>query len=164
VFSPAGARARFEEWLPGERLRPQAEGDLGRRMARAFEEAFDEGARRVVVVGSDLPSLSREDVLDAIESLDAHDVAIGPATDGGYYLLALKRPDAGLFEAVPWSTPGVLAATLERAGRLGRSVRVLRTAGDLDTAEDLAADWPRIAPLLPDALRREVAARIGRTA
>ena len=101
-------------------------------------------------------------MLEAIESLDHQDLVIGPATDGGYYLLALKRADPGLFQGVPWSTPQVLTATLDRAGRLGRSVRVLRTLGDVDTAEDLAADWGRIAPILPESLRREVAALVGK--
>ena len=162
VFSPPAARARIAEWLPGEALLEQSEGDIGERMARAFEEAFARGARRVVLVGTDVPALSREDVLEAIESLDDQDVVIGPATDGGYYLLALKRADRGLFQGIPWSTPQVLTATLDRAVRLGRSVRVLQTLGDVDTAEDLAADWRRVGPLLPEGLRREVAALIGK--
>jgi rSAM/selenodomain-associated transferase 1 len=162
LFSPPQSRARMEEWLPGETLVPQVEGDLGQRMARAFDEAFRRGARRVAVIGTDVPSLSREDVLDALCSLDDQDLVIGPASDGGYYLLAMKRPDPGLFQGVPWSTPQVLTATLDRAGRLGRSVRVLRTLGDVDTVEDLAADWGRIAPILPEPLRQEVAALVGR--
>lgn len=162
LFSPPQSRARIEQWLPGETLLAQAEGDLGERMARAFGEAFDRGARRVAVIGTDVPSLSREDVVEALCSLDDQDLVIGPATDGGYYLLAMKRPDPGVFQGVPWSTPQVLTATLDRAGRLGRSVRVLRTLGDVDTVEDLAADWGRIAPILPEALRREVAPLVGR--
>ena len=162
VFSPPEARERIAEWLPGEALAEQSEGDIGERMARAFEESFARGARRVVLVGSDVPALSREDVMEAIESLDDQDVVIGPAADGGYYLLALKRADPGLFQGIEWSTPHVLTATLDRAVRLGRSVRVLHTLADVDTAEDLVADWRRIAPLLPEELRHEVAVRIGK--
>jgi rSAM/selenodomain-associated transferase 1 len=161
-FTPAAARAEVARWLPGTALRAQAEGDLGARMAAAFDEAFGTGARRVVIVGTDVPGLGREDVREALEGLDEHDVVVGPATDGGYYLLALKAPAPELFRAVPWSTPGVLAATLERAAHLGRSVRVLRTLGDVDTVEDLAADWGRIAPLLPEPVRREIAVRVGK--
>ena len=157
AFSPAAAGEALARWLPGEALAAQCEGDIGERMSRAFEDAFSRGARRVVLVGSDVPALTREDVVDAIESLDDQDVVLGPAADGGYYLLALKRPEPGLFDGIPWSTPQVLAATLDRAVRLGRSVRVLRTLGDVDTVEDLAGDWTRIAPLLPEGLRREVA-------
>jgi rSAM/selenodomain-associated transferase 1 len=162
VFSPEAAREAVAAWLPGERLLAQSGGDIGERMSRAFEEAFARGARRVVLVGTDVPALTREDVVEALESLDDQDVVLGPAADGGYYLVALRRPEPGLFQGIPWSTPQVLAATLDRAVRLGRSVRVLRTIGDVDTAEDLAAEWTRIAPLLPDGLRREVARLIGK--
>ena len=159
-FAPAGARPAIEAWLSGEALVAQAEGDLGLRMAAAFREAFESGARRVALVGSDVPWLAREDVLEALESLAEHDLVLGPATDGGYYLVALKRGDPGLFRGVPWGTQGVLAATLERAGALGRSVRALRTLGDVDTPEDVAADWGRLAPLLPPAVRAAVASAL----
>ncbi|HUG53726.1 MAG TPA: TIGR04282 family arsenosugar biosynthesis glycosyltransferase [Vicinamibacteria bacterium] len=157
-FDPPAARAAMAAWLPGESLFPQPPGDLGQRMSAAFAEAFRLGARRVAIIGTDVPWAAREDVLDALEGLDEHDLVIGPATDGGYYLLALKRLEPGLFLDVPWSTPGVLAATLDRAAALSLGVRTLRTLGDLDTAEDVAADWRRLAPLLPAALRAELAA------
>jgi rSAM/selenodomain-associated transferase 1 len=162
LFDPDDAGPRLRDWLPGQRLQPQGDGDLGTRMERAFAEAFRGGARRAALIGTDVPMLARTDVLDALESLDVHDVAVGPAADGGYYLLALKGPAPELFRGVPWSTPHVLAATLDRAARLGQSVRVLRTLGDVDTADDLASDWDRIAPLLPADLRRRVAARLGK--
>jgi uncharacterized protein len=161
-FAPAHARDAIAEWLPGQDCRPQADGDLGARMADAFEQAFRAGARRVVLVGTDVPGIGREDVREAFESLDAHDVVIGPASDGGYWLLALGDPAPALFRDVPWSTPRVLETTLARAARLPRGVRVLRTLGDVDTAADLAADWDRIAALLPAGVRAEVAARLGR--
>jgi rSAM/selenodomain-associated transferase 1 len=162
LFDPPDAGPRIAEWLPGQPLLPQGDGNLGQKMASAFAEAFRRGARRVALVGSDVPSIAREDVLDALESLDEHDVVVGPATDGGYYLLALKRPEPELFRDVPWSTADVLATTLDRAAGLGHSVRVLRARGDVDTAEDLAADWDLIAPLLPATLRRELAAVLGK--
>ena len=163
-FAPPESRQDLEEWLPGQVLVPQVDGDLGTRMKSALAHAFGQGARRAALIGTDVPSLDREDVLGAFESLDEHDVVVGPATDGGYYLLATKRPEPELFRDVPWSTPQVLAATLDRAARLGRSVRVLRTLGDVDTPEDLAADWTRIARLLPEPLRQEVGGLIGRSA
>jgi len=128
-------------------------------MERVFDELFRRGARRVALIGTDVPALSREDVRGALESLDDHDVAVGPATDGGYYLLALKRPEPELLRDVPWSTPDVLTTTLDRAARLGLSVRVLRTIGDVDTIEDLAAEWETIRSLLNE----EIAQRIDRT-
>ena len=100
-FSPPAAREAVAAWLPGETLVAQSEGDIGARMSRAFEDVFARGARRVALVGTDVPSLTREDVVEAIESLDDQEVVIGPATDGGYYLLALKRPDPVFSRASP---------------------------------------------------------------
>jgi uncharacterized protein len=155
-FAPLDARREIDDWLPDEVVHPQCEGDLGTRMARAFEDLFARGARRIALVGSDLPFLSRDDVREAFDSLHHHDVVLGPATDGGYYLIALERPQPELFRAVAWSTGTVLATTLERAAGLGLSVRVLPALGDVDTAEDLVADWTRLAPILPERLRAEL--------
>ena len=122
----------------GRTFEPQSEGDIGERMAHAFA-LFQRGARRVVLIGSDVPALAFEDVRGALESLDDQDVVIGPATDGGYYLLALKACRPRLPARGDGARDDVLTATLDRAVRLGRSVRVLRTIGDVDTVEDLAA-------------------------
>jgi rSAM/selenodomain-associated transferase 1 len=161
VFDPPEARAAVEAWLPGSALAPQAAGDLGARMSAAFHDAFARGARRVALIGTDVPWVSRDDVLDALLSLDRDDVAIGPATDGGYYLLALGRPEPELFRDVPWSTAEVLARTLERAAARGLGVNVLRTRGDVDTVEDLRAAWPRVRLLLEPALAAAVGERLG---
>jgi hypothetical protein len=117
-------------------------------MAAAFDEAFRRGARRAAIIGTDAPSVSRELVLEALGALNDHDLAVGPASDGGYYLLALDRPRPELFEGIAWSTPSVLAATRERAARLGLRVRVLRSLTDVDTLADLRTEWPRIRALL----------------
>lgn len=159
-FDPPDARPALEAWLPGQVLVAQSAGDLGVRMAAAFEEAFARGARRVAIIGSDVPWISRDDVLEALESLDRDDLAIGPATDGGYYLLALRRPEPALFREIPWSTSGVLAATLGVAAARGLGVNVLRTLGDIDTVDDLRAAWPRLRPLLDVALAREIGAAL----
>jgi rSAM/selenodomain-associated transferase 1 len=158
VFDPPEAGAAIGEWLgvPSGVLMPQSAGDIGARMARAFDALFQGGARRVVLVGTDVPALAFEDVRSALESLDEHDVAIGPATDGGYYLIALKRPQPELFREIRWSSDDVLANTLDRASRRGLSVRVLRTIGDVDTVEDLAAEWERVRLLLDEKTREEI--------
>jgi uncharacterized protein len=158
AFDPPSAGAAVGDWLGVEAalLLPQSPGDIGRRMERAFAEIFGRGARRVAVVGTDVPALAGEDVHDALESLDDHDVAIGPATDGGYYLIALKGPHPELFEGIAWSGPAVLAGTLDRASRANLSVRVLRTLGDVDTVDDLAAEWPRVRPLLDEKTREAI--------
>ncbi len=161
-FDPPGARAALERWWPGEVLLAQAGADLGLRMAAAFAEAFRRGARRAAILGTDVPWASREDVLEALESLDDHDLAIGPATDGGYWILALDRPRPELFRGIAWSTPSVFVSTVERAGAFGLGVRVLRMLPDVDTADDLRAHWGRLRGLLPPDLAAAVGALIAR--
>lgn len=147
-FTPPEARPAMEAWFPEEAWLPQEGPDLGCRMAAAFGETFRRGARRAAIVGSDVPWVSREIVLEALRSLDDHDLALGPARDGGYYLLALDRPRPALFDGIPWSTPSVLSATVERAGGLGLAVRVLDPLRDVDTLEDVRAEWKRLRGLL----------------
>ena len=86
-------------------------------MSHAFASAFAAGARRVAIVGTDVPAAGREHVAEALRSLDDHDVVLGPTHDGGYYLIALDRPRPALFQSIPWSTPSVLPGH-RRAGRV----------------------------------------------
>jgi rSAM/selenodomain-associated transferase 1 len=159
-FDPPDARAELEAWLGPQAYAAQGAGDLGARLSAAFADVFAGGARRAAVIGTDVPSMSRDDVLDALQSLDHEDVAIGPATDGGYYLLALRRAEPELFRDIPWSTSGVLEATLARAAARGLGVNVLRTLGDVDTMDDLRASWSRVRPLLGANLAREIGAAL----
>jgi rSAM/selenodomain-associated transferase 1 len=148
VFTPEDARVEIGRWLPGERLEPQQGTDLGERMSRAFASAFEAGARRVAIIGTDVPAAGREHVMEALRSLDGHDVVLGPTHDGGYYLIALDHPRPALFQSIPWSTPSVLPATAERAGVLGLSVRMLDPLRDIDTVDDVKAEWERLRPLV----------------
>jgi len=148
LFAPAEARPDIESWLPGEALEAQHTGDLGERMSRAFASAFATGARRVAIIGSDVPSCGREHVAEALRSLDDHDVVLGPTHDGGYYLIALDRPRPALFQSIPWSTASVLPATAERAGVLGLAVRMLDPLRDIDTIADVRSEWPRLRSLV----------------
>jgi len=151
-FAPAGARDAIAAWFPGETLVPQQGLDLGLRMAAAFGEAFRRGARRVAIIGTDVPWVSRALVLDALRRLDQHDVVLGPSHDGGYYLLALDRPRPELFDEIAWSTPQVLPATLARAKALGLSVQLMEELTDIDTLEDVRRAWAELKPMLPVAL------------
>lgn len=162
VFTPGEARPEVERWLPAEGLEAQQEGDLGQRMSAAFASAFAAGARRVAIVGTDVPSCGREHVAEALRSLDDHDVVLGPTHDGGYYLIALDRPRPALFQSIPWSTPSVLPATAERAGVLGLAVRMLDPLRDIDTVDDLRLEWPRVRAFLAGtALEGRIAAALG---
>jgi rSAM/selenodomain-associated transferase 1 len=159
--APADAAARLADRL-AEPVLPQAEGDLGARMAAAFDAAFTSGAERAVIVGTDCLSLSAIDVEDAFEALGAHDVALAPALDGGYVLLGLRSPQPALFAGVEWSTPRVMPQTLERVARAGLTFTRLPRHGDLDTLDDLRRDRSRLAALpLDDATRRALALALG---
>jgi rSAM/selenodomain-associated transferase 1 len=165
-FAPAAERDAIAQWFPGEELWPQPEGDLGTRMALAFAEGFRRGARRVAIVGTDVPAVSRAHVLEALHSLEAHDLTLGPAHDGGYYLLALRRPEPRLFAGIPWSTSLVGRETLARAEGFGLRVALLETLTDVDTIGDVRLEWPRLRGLLrgrPD-LRQAVARALGEPA
>jgi len=148
-FAPAADEAEIRSWLGDlgvDAFVPQSDGGLGVRMAGMFEDHFARGASRVVVIGSDCPGMGRSKVQLALDSLDAADMAIGPARDGGYYLLGLRKPAPALFEAVSWSTDHVFQQTMRNAMALGLRVVVLPALRDLDTVEDACALgwWPRV--------------------
>jgi rSAM/selenodomain-associated transferase 1 len=155
-YTPTDALESMQAWFPGEEWLAQSEGDLGARMAHAFGEAFARGAARVAIVGSDVPWISRTHVMEAFDALNDHDLVLGPARDGGYYLLAMSRTQPELFEGVAWSTPTVLADTFQRASGLGLKGRVLETLSDIDSVKDVRDAWYRLRPLLPDDLARAV--------
>ncbi len=117
--------------------REQQGTDLGGRMHRAIETAFVEGARHVLVIGTDCPDLSPDALGDAWSQLERHAVVLGPAADGGYYLIGLNRPDVRLFLEIDWGTERVLGQTMDRCRDLGVSVGLLPTLTDIDEAENL---------------------------
>lgn len=125
----------------------QPEGDLGARMATAFATAFAAGAGRVAIIGTDCPGLRASHLTQTFAALETAEVVLGPATDGGYYLLGLRQPRPALFANKTWSTDSVLADTLADAHRLGLRVALLPELRDVDTAEDLAA-WNAAHPAL----------------
>lgn len=115
----------------------QAKGDLGVRMLNAFHRAFEDGYHKVVVIGSDCFELTPEIITTAFEELDQTDVVIGPARDGGYYLLGMKELHSQIFINKNWSTPSVLRDTLRDIGKLGLKLRALPLLSDIDVEEDL---------------------------
>ncbi len=121
----------------GVGLDTQTGVDLGARMLQAFETVFARGYRRVVTVGTDIPTLSPRLLNEAVEQLDEFDVVLGPALDGGYYLIGLTRVVPELFREVPWSTPEVLPVTQRIATGLNLRVALLAPLRDIDRLEDL---------------------------
>lgn len=136
-FTPDDALEDIRHWLRfGWTAKPQSAGDLGRRLQTAFSSAFASGSEKVVVIGSDCPSVRPEDIRAAWGGLANHDVVLGPAADGGYWLIGLRKPCEHLFENLPWSTPAVLQETLRRCRANGLQTLQLRELRDVDTKED----------------------------
>jgi len=113
--------------------------DLGERMANAFARSFESGMEKVVLIGTDCPTLQRQHLNQAFEALTHSDLVLGPATDGGYYLIGMKRKADYLFEGISWSTSEVLSQTLAVATAHGLHFTLLDELSDIDTRED----WER---------------------
>ncbi len=131
----------FAHTFPDVPRSRQGNGDLGDRLDRAFGAAFRHGAPAVAIVGSDAPTLPPRQVARAFESLSEADLVLGPAHDGGYYLIGLRRsawPDGrSLFDSIPWSTSRVMRKTLDNLARLPLRAELLREWYDIDRPEDL---------------------------
>jgi rSAM/selenodomain-associated transferase 1 len=158
AFTPPAAESAFTELVHGRfDLVPQAAGDLGARLATCLREQFALGAARVVVIGSDSPTLPLDLVHQAFAELERADLVLGPATDGGYYLIGSTKMQPALFEGIAWSTERVLLDTVRRAGEQGLRFAVLPPWYDVDSLTDwwmlrghlAALRAARVAPLLP---------------
>ena len=148
-----GNRALMEGWLGSHiSYRSQGRGDLGSRMAQAFSQAFKQGKKRVVIAGSDCPGINEATVRNAFDLLDQFDLVLGPANDGGYYLIGLRQEEPRLFENVPWGAAEVGARTLEIADQLGLCWVKVEPLNDVDRAEDIVV-WKS------EAARKEVSPR-----
>lgn len=145
VYTPENGEARVRGWLSeADVYEAQQGGDLGDRMSAAVAAALGGGARRVVLVGTDCPALSASLLVEAFAALDDADVVLGPATDGGYYLIGMASACTEVFADVPWSTARTLEVTLLRAAAAGLRVKQLERLSDVDTAADWRA-WTRAA-------------------
>jgi rSAM/selenodomain-associated transferase 2/rSAM/selenodomain-associated transferase 1 len=142
VCFDGGSFGKLQQWLgPALIFSKQSPGDLGDRMKDAFLQAFRQGARRVVLHGTDIPGLTVADLKDAFEALDICDVVLGPSTDGGYWLIGLKKP-ANLFDGVEWGAPSVFEKTVATARAQGLAVHTLRPLSDMDTGETVSRSMP----------------------
>ncbi len=134
----AQTQNQMQNWLGDWRYRAQPQADLGARLSVANQAAFDAGMQQVITVGSDCPGLRAELMQQAFELLEQHDLVLGPAQDGGYYLIGLRRGCPELFCNIAWSSEWVLQQTVEIATRLRLSTAYLPTLADVDRPEDLA--------------------------
>jgi rSAM/selenodomain-associated transferase 1 len=139
-YSPPHKQTQIVPWLRhGWDCYPQSAGDLGERLRVAFEKSHAAGFQKTIVIGSDCPYVQPADIQAAEQELDIHDLVLGPAQDGGYWLIGLREPQARLFQDIAWSTDQVRSQTLERADQIGLKWSQLRVLSDIDSLED----WER---------------------
>jgi rSAM/selenodomain-associated transferase 2/rSAM/selenodomain-associated transferase 1 len=143
---------QMQAWLGSSiRYLGQGDGDLGQRMARSFQDAFQMGSQRVIVIGTDCPSLDVALLEMAFAQLETHELVLGPAEDGGYYLIGLSRFIPDLFIGIPWGSDQVFDLTLKLAQQQNLSYFLLPQHSDIDRPEDLAkVQFPfKILPVQP---------------
>jgi uncharacterized protein len=140
AYMPAGSEAAFDDLLPYRfRLLPQHGANLGERLLHAAEDFFAAGYQAMCLINSDSPTLPPAVLRDAVEALRAPGdrIVLGPADDGGYYLIGLKHAHQKLFRDIAWSTPTVLASTIDRAREIGLESTLLPSWYDVDDATSL---------------------------
>jgi hypothetical protein len=156
AFTPATARAEFARLLGrGVSLIAQSGADLGERLDGVVSSLLGRGAPGVLVIDSDTPDLPSASLVEGLEALARVDLVLGPAVDGGYYAIGLRRACPALFQGIAWSTDRVLAQTLTAATQAGLSTHELPAWYDIDTPDDL----DRLAQQLAAASRRGGPAR-----
>ncbi len=144
----------------GARLLPQSGQDLGSRMRQVMQDAFDQGAKEVILTGTDFPTLPRAHLIEALKLIKSHDVVLGPTADGGYYLIGLRKMTPAPFEGIAWSTGAVFAETKKKIEAAGLSLGLLPKCRDLDTLDDLKAFIALIGKDLAMTKRTEGALRL----
>ena len=139
-----GNVTKMKAWLGrGLVYQPQGEGDLGDRIVRAFQQGFQAGMERIVVIGSDCPGIKPQQMIQAFNHLQQDDLVLGPAEDGGYYLIGLRQAQPALFQNIAWSTADVFQQTNAIAQQLRLSIAYLDRLSDVDRPEDLPV-WEEV--------------------
>lgn len=137
-------QSKMQDWLGSDLVyQLQSNGELGSRMVQALSGAFQDGMESVVIIGTDCPGLNAELMGKAFHQLLGHDLVLGPAIDGGYYLIGLRRFIPELFSGISWGTAKVLQQTVEIAKKLDLSIAYLSPLADVDRPEDLLV-WEQI--------------------
>lgn len=144
-FFPSNSKKKISNWLGSEiDYMPQRGSDLGERMKNAFIELFRSNVTEALIIGSDIPDLTNE-VFDEAFNLEAYDAVIGPALDGGYYLIGFKKDTflPYIFDGIEWGTEKVFKKTMEILRKYNYRVRILPVWQDVDRIEDLKALFRR---------------------
>ncbi|MEG4285568.1 TIGR04282 family arsenosugar biosynthesis glycosyltransferase [Microcoleus sp. A006_D1] len=138
IHYTGGSQQLMQDWLGTDIIyQNQIEGDLGAKMTAAFQNSFNSGVDKAAIIGTDCPDLKAEIMAQAFDKLSQHDLVLGPAKDGGYYLIGLCRAIPELFDGINWGTSEVFAATRAIAQNLDLNIAYLPTLADIDLPEDL---------------------------
>ncbi|MCI5168068.1 MAG: glycosyltransferase [Candidatus Electrothrix sp. GM3_4] len=148
VYYCGGSKQEIRTWLGNDiHLARQQGNGLGERMQYAFEQTWQQGAEKVLLIGSDCPGMNPSIITSSLECLQQHDLILGPASDGGYYLIGLsarlaerkqkKYGPACLFRDIDWGTDQVLQQTINQAKKSNLSFALLPELHDIDRPEDL---------------------------
>ena len=138
IHHTGGSQQQMQDWLGNDIIyQNQIDGDLGARMTAAFQKSFDSGVDKAAIIGTDCPTLKAEIMAQAFEEMSQHDLVLGPAKDGGYYLIGLRRAIPELFGGIKWGTSEVFASTRAIAQNLDLNIAYLPTLADIDLPEDL---------------------------
>ena len=142
---PEKSEEEVRNWLqwPGV-IASQIQGDLGIKLNHAFGKGFNQGFKRIIIIGSDLPGISSSLITQCFQKLQQYPLVLGPAWDGGYYLIGLNSTQPQLLTKVSWSTPEVLAETIDRAQQANLPYYLLKEMRDIDEYEDVLALWKSI--------------------
>lgn len=133
--------SKIKKWVNKKFIyNPQVEGDLGNKMSSAFQNVFAHGKNKVIIIGTDIPDISKEIILNAFEALEKNDMVISPAHDGGYYLLGMKKYMPELFHDIEWSTEEVFKKTINKAEQLSLKITNADKLIDIDDKYDLI-EW-----------------------
>jgi len=134
AYAPENTKEYFSRFNVG--LIPLSEGDLGQRMYEAFHKTFQKGYKKISLVGADIPDLSKSIIIDSFKQLSDSDLVYGPARDGGYYLVGMRKLIKDVFNDVPWSSPRTLETSMNNARQAGYSIGLITVLSDIDTFED----------------------------
>jgi uncharacterized protein len=139
-FSPKKEYKKLYDWL-GETYQyiPQIGKDLGEKMSNAFQRSFNQGYEQVILIGSDSPDLPVKIFVKAFDMLASNDIVLGPASDGGYYLIGFQKSQflSSVFKNISWSTPAVFKETEKKIRHAGKTMHLLPIWDDIDTMDDV---------------------------
>lgn len=139
-FDPPERENEITDWLGSGKLsyERQVGTTIGEKMSNAFFSVFSRGTEKAVLIGTDIPEITADTARVAFDGLNETDVVLGPAADGGYYLLGLRKPEPRLFRYIDWSTNVVLTQTIDRIKELRLEYSLLETLSDVDTFDDIS--------------------------